>query len=208
LTPYRQTFSTQITQDMLNDSAFDMDAEMSADAALAFANGAGSNYVTGDGVKKPFGFMVDTDVLANSRNSGDANEVTFDGIVRITGDLKTGYPGKFYFNRLTLASIRALVNGTTGQPIWEPGLNGLVQSTLSGHPYVILPTMPSEGANTYPVAFGDLRAAYTIADRTGMSVVRDDVSLKKQAIIEFTWNRWTTGDVVLAEALRVLKCSV
>ncbi len=207
LTPFRQTFSTQVTQDMIQDSAFDIESEMGSDAALAFANGAGNGYVVGTGVKVPHGFMVDADVLANVRNSGDADEITFDGVIRITGDLEVGFNPTYTFNRRTLASIRALIS-TTGQPIWEPGINGGVAATLAGHPYVVLPSMADEGADTFPLAFGDFRSGYTIVDRTGMSVIRDDLTLKKQAIVEFTWARWTTGDVVLPQAIRVLKCSV
>ena len=206
LTPFRQTFSTLVTQDQVMNAAFNMEAEMSGDSAIAFAVGGGNGYVQGNGVKVPHGFMQDADVLANVRNSGDANEITFDGIVRLTGDLKVGYSPVFVMNRRTLASVRALVS-TTGQPLWEPGINGGVAATLVGAPYVVLPSMADEGADAFPVAYGDFRAGYTIADRTGMSVIRNDVTFADQAIIKFTWNRWTTGDVVLPEAIRVLKCS-
>jgi HK97 family phage major capsid protein len=205
LVPYRLTFSTQITQDQLMNAAFDMEAEMGSDAALAFASKAGAGYVLGDGVKKPFGFMADAVVLAQVRTADTSSEVDFDSVIRITGDLELGYDPRYVMNRKTMASIRALVS-TTGQPLWEPGINGGVAATLAGHPYTILPTMADEASNAYPLAFGDFRSGYTIADRTGMSVVRDDFTLKKQAIIEFTWNRWTTGDVVLPQAIRVLRC--
>ena len=38
-----------------------------------------------------------------------------------------------------------------------------------------------------------------------MSVIRDEFTLKKRAIVEFTMNRWNTGQVTLAEAITVLQ---
>jgi HK97 family phage major capsid protein len=202
-TPFRQTFSSQITQDQLNDAAFDMEAEMQGDASLAFAVGEGTSFVTGAAVKVPRGFIVNADVILNSTSSGAAEALTFGGLAEVTGELPAGYDPRWFFNRKTLAAIRALVSDD-GQPIWQPGAQGVAAASLFGSPYTILPAMADLAAASHSVAYGDMRQCYTIADRTGMSVVRDDVTLKKQAIIEFTWNRWNTGDVVLAEAMRVI----
>jgi HK97 family phage major capsid protein len=207
LTPFRQTFSSQITQDQLNDAAFDMEAEMQGDASLAFAVGEGNAFVLGAAVKVPRGVFANAEVLANTTASGTAGVQTFAGLMEVTGELPSGYDPRWFFNRRTLAEIRGLINSTTGQPIWEPGINGLVASTLAGAPYTILPAMADTANASVSVGYGDMRQCYTIADRTGMSVVRDDVTLKKQAIIEFTWNRWNTGDVVLSEAMRVITTS-
>ena len=60
--------------------------------------------------------------------------------------------------------------------------------------------MPAATATNPSVAFGDFRRGYTIVDRTGMSVVRDDVTAKRRAVVEFTMNRWNTGQVTLDPA--------
>jgi HK97 family phage major capsid protein len=57
------------------------------------------------------------------------------------------------------------------------------------------------------MAFGDFRRGYTIVDRTGMSIIRDEYTLKKLAKVEFTMNRWNTGAVTLSDAIKLLKCS-
>ena len=33
--------------------------------------------------------------------------------------------------------------------------------------------MPSEGANLYPIAYGDFKRAYTLVDRISMEMLRD-----------------------------------
>jgi hypothetical protein len=38
-----------------------------------------------------------------------------------------------------------------------------------------------------------------------MSVVRDEFTQKKKAIVEFTMNRWNYGQVTLPEAIKLLE---
>ena len=107
-------------------------------------------------------------------------------------------------NRRTLADIRTR-KSTTGSFLWMPGLNGPVANTINGYNYVLANTMADQADDSYSVAFGDFRRGYTIVDRTGLSVIRDELTLKKKAIVEFTMNRWNTGLVVLTEAIKVLR---
>ena len=125
-------------------------------------------------------------------------------MIYLTGDLKVGYEPVYVMNRGTLAFLRTL-KSTTGSFLWQPGLNGPVANTLNGYPYVVAQDMQDIASNSLSIAFGDFRRGYTIIDRTGMSVVRDELTLKKKAIVEFTFNRWNTGQVTLSEAIKVLK---
>jgi HK97 family phage major capsid protein len=206
VTPYRQTHTSPITKDMLMDAAFDMDSEIASDSAEAFGFGEGAGFVLGDGFKKPEGFMQNAIILAATRagTTGTAGVIPVVDVILLSGDLKTGYNPVYVLNRRTLASLRSKVS-TTGSFIWEPGLNGPVANTLAGFPYVVANTMADEANNSYSLAFGDFRRGYTIVDRVGMSVVRDEYTLKKKAIVEFTMNRWNTGIVTLPEAIKVTK---
>lgn len=204
LTTFRQTVTVPITQDMLMDSAFDMESEIMSDAGESFALGEGSGFVAGTGFKQPEGFTVNAEVLADARISAVSATIGFDDMMNLTGDLKTGYNPVYVFNRRTLAFLRTLKGGD-GHPLWMPGMNGVVMNTINGFPYLIANDMPDIASATIPVAFGDFARGYTIVDRTGMSVVRDEFTAKKQAIIEFTLNRWNTGQVTLAEAIKLLQ---
>lgn len=211
LTPFRQTFTSPITQDMLMDSAFDMESEIASDAGEAFAFGEGNGFVVGTGFKQPEGFLTNATVIANDRDGASGGLLTPNDIILLTGDLKVGYNPVYILNRRTLATIRtfrgdaASAGDQAGQYLWQPGLNGPVSNTLNGFPYLIANSMPNIAATNRPIAFGDFRRGYTIVDRTGMSVIRDEFTLKKQAIVEFTMNRWNTGQVTLAEAITALQ---
>lgn len=204
LTAFRQTVTIPITMDMLMDASFDMEAEIMSDGAESFAQGEGQGFVTGSGFKQPEGFTVDSRVLANARISDVSATIGFDDVMNLTGDLKTGYNPVYVFNRRTLAFLRTLKGGD-GHPLWQPGMNGVVMNTINGFPYLIANDMPDIASATIPVAFGDFARGYTIIDRTGMAVIRDDVTRKKQAIVEFTLQRWNTGQVTLPEAIKLLQ---
>ena len=204
VTAFRQSVTVPATMDLINDSAFNIESEISMDVATSFAEGEGKNFITGDGFKKPKGFLADTRITDNARLSVTASTVEGDDILLLTGDLKSGYDPSFILNRRTLAFIRTL-KSTTGQYLWQPGINGVVANTLAGEPYLIANTMPDIADNAFPIAFGDFRRGYEIYDRTGTTVIRDNVTRKQQAIIEWTFHRWLTGQVIIAEAITALK---
>ncbi len=201
LTTFRQTFTSPITMDMLMDAAFNMESEIMQDASEAFAQGEGANFVNGAGHKTPKGFLQDSRIAGlTSTTSGT---IDADDVILISGELKVGYSPTYVFNRRTLAFLRTL-KATDGNFLWQPGLNGVVANTINGFPYLIAEDMPDIAANSKSIAFGDFLRGYTIVDRTGLSVVRDEFTQKKKAIVEFTLNRWNTGQVTLPEAIKVI----
>jgi len=201
LTAFRQTFTTPITMDMLMDSAFNMESEIMSDSAEAFAKGEGAAFVNGAGDKTPKGFLQDARV--DGLTSSTSGTIDADDVILITGELKVGYAPTYVFNRRTLAFLRTL-KATDGNFLWQPGLNGVVANTINGFPYVIADDMPDIASGSKSIAFGDFLRGYTIVDRTGLSVIRDELSSKRQSIVEFTMNRYNTGQVILPEALKII----
>lgn len=201
LTTFRQTFSTPITMDMLMDSAFSMESEIMSDASEAFAKGEGAAFVNGTGHKQPSGFLQDARI--GGLTSSTAGTIDADDVILITGELKTGYSPVYVFNRRTLAFLRTL-KATDGNFLWQPGLNGVVANTINGFPYLIADDMPDIANGSKSIAYGDFTRGYTIVDRTGLSVIRDEFTQKKLAIVEFTMNRWNTGQVTLPEAIKLI----
>jgi HK97 family phage major capsid protein len=219
VTPFRQTFTTPVTLDMLQDGAFDMESEILGDSGEAFAFGEGQGFVTGTGVKEPAGFtqnatLTTIESVANPsgyRASGAAADFTLENLIDLTSDLKVGYDPVFVMNRRTLARIRkfrggvAAVGDAGGEFLWQPGLGGPADQQLLGFRYILANSMPDIASDAFPIAFGDFRRGYTIVDRTGLAIIRDDVTLKKTATVEFTMHRWNTAQVTLAEPLKLLK---
>ena len=198
-----------ISEQDLEDTVFDLEAEMQSEFAEQFAKAEGTAFVSGDSVGKPHGFMDHSGV--GHVNSGTADAVTADGLISLVHNIKSDYTrnGTFVFNRATLASIRKLKD-TAGQYVFQTGmmLGGNMVNTILGHPYVEATDMPSEAANAFPVAFGDFRRAYMIVDRVNLAVLRDPFTQATTGNVRYIARKRVGGQVVQKEAINKLKCSV
>ena len=197
-----------ISEQDLEDTVFDLEAEMQSEFAEQFAKAEGNAFVVGDAVGKPHGFMDHSGV--GHVVSGNASAVTADGLISLVHNIKSDYTrnGTFVFNRATLASIRKLKD-TAGQYVFQTGmmLGGNMVNTILGHPYVEATDMPSEGSNTFPVAFGDFRRAYMIVDRVNLAVLRDPFTQATTGNVRYIARKRVGGQVVQKEAINKLKCS-
>lgn len=196
---------TIATVEMLSDSAFNMETEMNADITETFGQMEGAAFVTGNGVKKPNGFMVNGDIQIVT--SGVANAITADSLISISGELKDGYNGIYTMNRRTLAVIRTLKDGQ-GQYLWQNGIAAGLPSTINGDRYVSAIDMADIAANALPVAYGDFGRGYTIVDGVQLSFVRDAFTLADQGKVRIVAHRRVGGEVTQAEAIKHLKIAV
>ena len=199
-----------VTNEDLADSAFNMDGEIRADAAEAFAQKEGAAFINGTSVTsnqdRPEGIMVNANV--GSRNTGSAAALTMDSILLLTGDVKVGYNPVFGMTRSTAALVRTLKDGT-GQYYWQAGNAAAgIPNQLAGFEYFLAPDFDEVGANLYPILFGDLRMGYQIVDRAALEVIRDPLTKAREGKVAFTFTRRVGGQVTRAEALKKLKCSV
>lgn len=195
-----------ISQQNLEDSAFNLEAEIQFEAVEQFAVAEGAAFVSGSGVGQPEGFLTNSDV--DFTVSGSAAAVTADGLLTLKHAIKTAYArnANWAMNRTTLGSVRKLKD-SNGQYLWMPGIANGKPNTIDGDPYVEVPDMPSEAANAYPVAYGDFARGYSLVDRVVMSMLRDPFTQATSGNIRFLFRRRLGGGVVLAEAIRKLKCS-
>ena len=203
-TAWRQTFTTPITRDMLMDSAFNMETEMFSDAQLAFAVGEGRNVITGDGVKKPEGILSNAAVLANKLVTASSGLIDADTVMKIAGELKTGFNPMYAFTRQTLATLRTL-KGSDGHYLWQPGMSGAVAAQLAGYNYRLMQDVPQIAGGNYAVIFGDFFRGYTMVDRASTEVIRDDYTMSDENIVRFTFHRYNTGRVTLSDAFAVVQ---
>lgn len=200
-----------VSQQMLEDSAFDLEQELQMEFSEQFAVTEGAAFVDGDGAGKPEGFLTSTEVGVTPSGSAatiaDANGQA-DGLIALWHAIKTRYAirGVWLLNRNTLAAVRKLKD-IDGNYIWQPGLADGQPNAILGSPYVEVPDMPNEGANTTPIAFGDWRRGYTIVDRVALSVLRDPFTQATAGNVRFIARRRVGGQLVLPEAVAKLKCA-
>lgn len=202
------------TQKLLEDAEIDMEAWTITKASERFARAEAAAFVTGDGSGKPRGFL-DYPNGTNLRNSIERVKTGVNGAFAAApngGDvlmdalygLKAEYrPNSAWFmNRATTKLVRKLKD-SDGAYIWSPGIAAGQPATLLGYPVVAFEDMPDPATGSLSIAVGDMRRAYQIVDRQGISVLRDPFSAKPYVL--FYMRRRVGGDMVNGEALKLIE---
>ena len=192
-----------ISEQDVEDSAFNMESELSGEFAMQFAKAEGTAFVNGTSAGQPEGFMTNSSV--GTTNSGAGAALTANGLIDLYSAVKTDYArnGTFVFNRATLGKIRQLVD-SNGSYVFQAGfsLQVGVPNTILGQPYIEAPDMPDVGSSAKPVAFGDFNRAYMIVDRVALAILRDPFTQATSGTIRYVARRRLGGQVVMAEAIR------
>lgn len=193
------------SQQLIEDAGIDIEAWLGRKVAEKFARMRALAFISGDGIKKPRGILTYPAGSSGVRGtiaqvvSGDATLLKPDGLINLTYAIKDKYLARavYLMKRSSVAAVM-LFKDTTNQYIWRPGLTVGQPQTLLGYPIRRADDMPTVGAGTLPVAFGDFGAGYTIVDRLGIRVLRDPYSSKP--FVEFYTRSRVGGDVVDFEA--------
>lgn len=198
----------EVSQQMLEDSDYDLLAELRMEAAEQFSYKEGYESIlgTGAGTNQMEGLTVNADIAEVV--SGSASAITADGMIDLYHAVKTAYTrnGLFGLNRVSLKAVRKLKD-TTNQYLWIPGIANAAPNTILGAPYVEMPDLADPGANTYPVLYGDFRQGYALVDRIGISFQVDFTTGADSGLVVFRARKRVGGGVLKAEAIKKLKCS-
>lgn len=194
----------EVSQTMMEDSAYDLLAELRLEAAEQFAVREGAEFVSGTGKDQAEGILTASGIAETV--SGNATGLTGDGIIDLCYGLKASYARNAVFglNRQTLGAVRKLKDGD-GNYLWLPGLVNGLPNTILGAPYVEMSEMPAVAAGSYPIFFGDLRRSYVVVDRISMAVSVDFTTGADDGLVILRARKRTGGAVVLPAALRKLK---
>ncbi|NJL07382.1 MAG: phage major capsid protein [Methylacidiphilales bacterium] len=197
-----------VSLQMLEDAAVDVAAELAAELAEAFGAAEGTAFVTGNGAKRPMGFMSDTSLSYTP--GGDASVLKPDGLIDLYHAVKPAYRinGVWMMNSATLAAARKLKDAS-GQYLLQtaPGFAQTPAPSILGRPVIEAPDMPDISGGAFPVVFGDFAVGYRIFDRISLSIVRDDFTQRTKGRVRFHARRRVAGGVRRAEAIRKLKIS-
>lgn len=193
-----------VSNKLIEDAAVDVVAEVAFDVAEEFGRAEGQAFVSGNGTKKPLGFMADPNLAYTP--AGHATLIQADGLIDLFYALAPFYRqrGVFMCNGSTLAAIRKLKD-SQGRYLWEPGLAVGSPETILGRPVVETVDMDSIAGNACPVAFGDFSSGFRIYDRVGLSILRDPYTQATQGLTRFHARKRVGARLVRPEAIRKLK---
>lgn len=197
-----------VSQQLLEDAAFNVEGEVAQDLAEEFARLEASAFILGDGVKKPTGFMHGSEVpfVRTGNANGFPGTSPADVLVDVFYGVQSAYArnGTWGMNRKTMATVRKF-KAADGNYLWQEGLAAGQPPTILGRPVVEMPEMDDIGAGKFPIVFGDFSAGYRIIDRIALALLRDPYTQATRGLVRMHARRRTGGAVVKAEALVRLK---
>ncbi|ODT06988.1 MAG: hypothetical protein ABS58_09330 [Mesorhizobium sp. SCN 65-20] len=206
LTPYELATFVEVSRQLLEDNAYNLEGELASDLAESFAIAEATAFVGGDGTGKPKGILNATGITqvvsgaasTLGTNPGDTLIDVFSAIPTLHAQ-----NGAWSMNRKTLAAVKK-IKDTTGQYLWQPSLRDGAPSTLLGRPVIEMVDMPDIAANAIPIVFGDW-SGYRIVDRVDMSILSDPYTRAKNGINVFHARKRVGGDVTNPDRFVKLK---
>ena len=166
-------------------------------------------YLNGNGVNQPLGiFTPHANGIPTSRdvNSGHATQITAPALIDCLHSLKAQYwpRVRWFIHRNILKEVRSL-QGSDGQFLWGPGLNGGQPQMLLGQPIIMSEYAPSSiTTDSYALALGDF-SWYWTADSLMMTTQRLVEVYARQNQIGYIIRVESDGMPVLAEAFARMK---
>lgn len=201
----------RVTQNMLEDAGLDIEAWVANKVGERMGRIEATAFFTGTGVNQPRGLLTYGAGVVNGTieqvKSGAATALTSDAFYDLVFQLKDYYTqnANFLMKRTTVRDAMKLKDGQNNY-LWQMGdIKGGQPATILGFPVNRCEDMPAVAAGSLPVAFGDFRAAYTIVDRLGITLLRDNLTAKPY--VKFYNRRRVGGDVVNFEAVKLMVTS-
>jgi len=205
------------SQSMIDDAAFDLETWLAGEIATEFARAEGAAFVNGSGANQPEGFLQTTKGTAADGvrafgqlqyiGSGDTDgfgTAPDAKLIDLIHSLKAGHRqgASFVMNSATLAFVRKLKTAD-GNFLWQPGLVEGQPDRLLGYPVVEAEDMPDVANGTCPIAFGNFRHGYLIAEHSATRVLRDPFTNKP--FVHFYATKRVGGQVLDSNAIKLLK---
>ncbi len=158
-----------VSQELLQDSSFNLDSLLGGLLADSFGRGINEDLTVGDGSGKPRGILTSA---TDCGTKAAAASITLDNVIDLIKSVDSAYArnGKFMFNRDTLYSL-VKIKDSTGNFIWQSGAKDGLTPTLFGKNYVLNDDVPSIGSGASSMLFGDF-SKYKIRMVKNFRVIR------------------------------------
>lgn len=201
---YKLTDLIKISNELLEDSGFDLENYIAREFAYAFGAAEEQAFCVGTGSGQPTGLFT-----ANGGTVGvttaSSTAITTDEIISLVYALKAPYRknAKFLMNDATVAALRKLKD-SNGQYLWQPSIQAGQPDKLLGYEIYTSPYAPIVAAGALTIAFGDFQN-YWIADRTGRTVQRLNELYSTNGQVGFVGTERVDGKIILPEGIQILK---
>ena len=196
----------KVSEELLDDSMFPLEPYISRKFARSIGALEESAFIAGNGVKKPLGLVASSQI---GKITAANNAITSDELIEFFHSLKSQYRVRacFIMNDTTALVIRKLKNGTTGDYMWQPGLQANQPDLLLGRPVYTSSYMPTIAAGEKVILFGDI-SYYYIGQRGGFRFRRLDERYIDKGLVGFRGTERVDGKLTITEAVKCLQMKI
>lgn len=205
LSAYKLGTMLKVSDELLNDSYFDLEAYIAAEFARRIGAAEEEGFLTGNGSSKPTGLLHTTGGASLGVTAASATAITMDEVLDLYHSLKSSYRknGTFLVNDATVKAIRKLKDGQ-GQYLWQPSVQAGTPDTILNRPVISSQFMPVAAAGEKTILFGDFKY-YWIADRQGRTFKRLNELYAANGQVGFLASQRLDAKLILPEAIKVLQ---
>ena len=204
LSAYKLGTMIKVSNELLNDSAFDIAAYIAERFGVTMGNAEENAFINGDGDKKPTGLLADTGAELGVTAASET-VLTFDEIFQLYYSLRAPYRRKaaFLCNEAVLLQLMTLKDKNDNY-IWKPSLDIAKPDTILGRPIYTSTFMPAPTKGEKAIAFGDY-SYYWVADRQNRTFRRLNELYARTDQVGFLTTQRVDGKLILPEAVKVLQ---
>ena len=217
LSAYKLGCMIKVSNELLNDSAFNIAAHIAQRFGVRFGNAEEDAFINGTGPSAnpqttpsmPTGILTSLTPSAGN-TTANAQTVHFDNIYKLYYSLKSPYRRKaaFLCNETLLLQLM-LIKDKNDNYIWKPGLEVGKPDTILGRPIHTSGYMPAitgnatQDKNKKVLLFGDF-SYYWIADRQNRTLKRLNELYAVTDQVGFIGTQRVDGKLILPEAMQVM----
>ena len=217
LSAYKLGCMIKVSNELLNDSAFNIAAHIAQRFGVRFGNAEEDAFINGTGPSanpqttpsQPTGILTSLTPTAGN-TTANAQTVHFDNIYKLYYSLKSPYRRKaaFLCNETLLLQLM-LIKDKNDNYIWKPGLEVGKPDTILGRPIYTSGYMPAltgaaaTDAGKKVLLFGDF-SYYWIADRQSRTLKRLNELYAVTDQVGFIGTQRVDGKLILPEAMQVM----
>lgn len=206
-----------VYNETLDDSYINLEADLAGEAAIGFAEGAGAEFITGNGVGKARGIAGYTNVansayawgsvgyITSGKSAAFASVAPADKVVSLQHALKSQYrPGAVWLtNDATLGVMRQIKDQSGSYYLWGADPTAGFGGRFLGSPVEVDDNVADIAAASYSLAYGNFKRGYTIVNRAGTTLIRDNITAK--GTTKFNFRRRFGGGITNFEAIKLMK---
>jgi len=198
---YKVSTIMKVSEELLNDSAFNLDAYITSEYGRRIGKAEETAFVTGTGSGQPSG-VDDSSTLGVTAAATGA--ITTDELIDLFHSLGRPYrpSATWLLADATAKAVRKLKDGDN-QYLWQPGLQAAQPDRLLGRPVEISDDMAAMTTGLKTVLFGDF-SYYWIADRQGPVFQRLNELYAANGQVGFRAFQRVDGKLTLAVAVQHL----